>query len=144
MFNEAEWLKMIFLLADTQQWLDEMTAEAIGKVPVQDKRKFLQKSYYLSIRALAHILERHYYRIPRYPHAGKFHIPVTELLHHIRQAFAVEPKPIPGKLTLLRVFCADSSVGFDRNGKATIHISIITDAGGNIVTAFPGIWEEKH
>lgn len=142
MFNEAEWLKLVFLLADTQQWLDDLVMEAIGTVPVRDRRKFLQKSYYLSIRALAHILERHYYKIPRYPYAGKFHIPVTDILHHIRQAFVVEPKPIPGKLTQLRVFCTDTMVGFDRSGNATIHISVITDAGGKIVTAFPGVWKE--
>ncbi len=143
MFNEAEWMKMIFLLADTQQWLDDMAADAIGTIPVQDKRKFLQKSYYLSVRALAHILERHYYKIPRYPQAGKFHIPVTEILHYMRQAFAVEPKPIPGKLSLLRIFAADKVIGFDKSGNPAIHISIITDAGGKIITAFPGIWGEK-
>lgn len=122
-----------------QQWLDEMAMQAIEQLPVQDKRKFLQKSYYLSIRTLAHILERHYYKIPRYPHTGKFHLPVTDILHLIRQAYTVEPVAMPGKLTLLRVLSTDQPIGFDKSGHATMQITVITDASGKIITAFPGL-----
>lgn len=139
MFNEAEWLKLVFLLADTQQWVDEMVKEAIGGIPVKGKKKFLQKSYFLSVSALAHILERHYYKIPRYPHTGKFHIPVAEILHYIREAFQLQVSPVSGSLNFQRLLKTDKIIGFDKTGQPTNFITILTDAGGKIITAFPGV-----
>ena len=75
-----------------------------------------------------------------YPHAGKFHIPVIDILQMIRQGFIVQPVQIPGKLSLLRVMSADKVIGFDRSSNATIHISVISDAGVKIVTAFTGVY----
>ena len=137
-FNESEWLKLIFLLADTQSWLDDLTKQAIKRIPVPDKKKFLQKSYYLDIKALAHILERHYYKINRYPHAGKFHIPVTEILHLIREAYSSQTTPAPGSNNFQRTLQTENSIGYDKAAQPTNIITILTDAGGKIITAFPG------
>ena len=142
MFNESEWIKLIFLLADTQTWIDDLAKEALRQIPVPDKKKFLQKSYYLSITSLAHILERHYYKINRHPHTGKFHISPTEILHHIREAYNIPPLPFTGTLNFYRVKQTNEPVGFDKDGQPTNLITILTDAGGKIITAFPGIYKK--
>lgn len=143
MFNETQWLKLLFLLADTQSWLDDMCKEAFRLLPVADKKKFLRKSYYLTVPALAHILERHYYKINRYPYAGKFTIPVIEILHHIREAFSLPAIPVPGYRNFQRIIQATDPIGFDKNGRSTHIITILTDAGGKIITAFPGTCKDE-
>lgn len=54
-FNEPEWLRLLFLLSDTQAWLDDMAREVFAQLPAPDKKKFLRKTYYLSLPVLAHI-----------------------------------------------------------------------------------------
>lgn len=138
-FNEPEYLKLIFLISDTQQWLNDLSKEALAILPVKDKRKLLCKQYYLSITALAHILERHYYKIQRHPSAGKFHLSLADILHYIREAINAPVHPVPGSLTFQRVIKANQQIGFDKNGEATAFITILTDGGGKIITAFPGM-----
>lgn len=138
MFNETEFIKFIFLLADTQTWLNDMAKEAFSRIPVHGKKKFLRKTYYLSVTALAHILERHYYKINRYPQAGKFHISLTEILHLIREAYASPANPTPGCNNFQRSLQSEIIIGYDKTGQTTNTITILTDAGGKIITAFPG------
>src|SRR5688500_6584174 len=95
-FNEPEWLKLLFLLADTQQWLDDMNKELFIQLPLPDKKRLFRKTYWLTPSALTHIIERHYYKIPRHPNTGKFHIPLIEILHHIREAFHLPATPVTG------------------------------------------------
>lgn len=45
----------------------QLCKETCNSIPVLCKRKFLSKTYYISISALAHIIERHYYKIPATP-----------------------------------------------------------------------------
>jgi len=138
MFNESEWLKLVFLLADTQSWLNDLVKEAVYRLPLAGNKKFMNKTYYFRIKAMAHILERHYYKINRYPHAGKFHIPVIEIIDHIREAYIIPPLSLTGTLNYYRVKEIDQNIGFDKTGQSTNIITILTDAGGNIITAFPG------
>lgn len=137
-FNESEWLKLLFLLADTQTWLDDMSKELFHQLPVNDKKKFLRKTYYLTASALSHIMERHYYKINRYPHAGKFHIPVTQILHYIREAHSLPVTRLPGCNNFQRILQTEQTIGYDKNGNATNIITILTDPGGKIITAYPG------
>lgn len=139
-FDEAGWLRLLFLLNDTQTWLDDMSKEAFQQLPVGEKKKFLRKHYYLSVPALAHILERHYYKIGRYPHAGKFTIPVADILHYIRDACSLPVSPVPGSLNFQRVLDAGKNIGYDKNGQPVQVITILTDGGGKIITAFPGLY----
>ncbi len=139
MFNEAHFIKLIFTLADTQAWLDELCHETYNSIPVLCKRKFRSGTYYLSVSALAHILERHYYKIPRHPDAGKFHIALIEILHFIKEAQHMPVTPVPGKTTFQRTLQTNQQIGFDGNGLPATHITIITNAGGNIITAFHGL-----
>lgn len=138
MFNEQDWLKLVFLLNDTQNWIDEMCRNSLYQLPVNEKRKFRRKSYYLTIPALAHILEKHYHKIARYPQAAKFTIPVVEILSYIRDAYSVPTEPVPGCANLQRIVDAGRHIGYDRNGLSVSVLTIITDPGGKIVTAFPG------
>jgi hypothetical protein len=139
MFNESEWLKLLFLLADTQTWLDDMFKEAFRRLPVSDKKRFIRKTYYLSAQVLAHIIERHYYKINRYPNASKFHISLIEILHFIREAHSSPVTPAPGSPNFERTYQTGKSIGYDKNGQPTTIITILTDAGRRIITAFPGI-----
>ena len=68
-FNEAQWLQALFLLADTQSWLQQIQEGLIWQLPVKHHKKLLRKGWYLSVKALAHILECHYYKVPRHPPA---------------------------------------------------------------------------
>jgi hypothetical protein len=137
-FNEAEWIKLVFLLADTQSWVDELVRDCFLQLPLENKKKLFKKDYYLTASAMAHILERHYYKINRHPQTGKFHIPVIEILEYIRSAYAIEPTPISGSCNYSRVVHTGSEIGFDKSGNAVTCITVITAAAGKIITAFPG------
>jgi hypothetical protein len=138
-FNEDEWLKLLFLLSDTEQWVDDLCHRMLRCLPVEDKKRLFRRSYYLTATALAHILERHYYKIPRHPEAGKFNIPIPAILHWLREAGDAPAEPLPGSMNFTRVLEAPEPIGFDKNGKATCCITVITRTGGEIVTAFPGL-----
>jgi len=62
--NETEWIKLLFLIRDTQEWMEEMERRIIYMIPIEGKKSLFKRSYRLTASALAHILERHYYRIP--------------------------------------------------------------------------------
>jgi hypothetical protein len=137
-FNETQFLKLIFLLSDTQQWLNELNKQLIDQLPLENKKKLNRKTWNLTITALAHILERHYYQIPRHPGTGKFHIPIADILMYLRDAQSIEPSPVPGTNNLQRTLECPEKIGFDKYGNPTNCITIITDNTGNIITAFPG------
>lgn len=137
-FNEQQWLKLLFLLADTQSWLDEMTRDCFSHLPMDGKKKFLRKTYTLTAQTLAHIIERHYFKINRYPHTGKFHIPIVEILHYIREGASSIPIKLNGNGNFSRTIKTTGYIGYDINGNASRVIVIITDASGKIITAYPG------
>ena len=118
-FNETEWMKMLFLIVDTQAWMDEIEKGIICMVPIENKKKLFKKSYRLTASALAHILERHYYKIPRHPEASKFTIPVHEILYCIREAGSIIPTAISGCWDFERIIDATGPVGFNINGEIT-------------------------
>ena len=137
-FNEDTWIRLIFLLSDTQRWMNEIALNALMQVPMQDRKKLFRKTYYIGVIALAHIIERHYFKIPRHPETGKFTIPMTELLCYLRDAFNKETTPVPGSLHFRRFIDTGNVIGFDENHLPTTIITILTDSGGCIITAFPG------
>ena len=138
-FNETEWLRLLFLLNDTHAWLQEMERSLLYQLPLDDKSKLLRKTYYLSVTSLAHILEKHYYKISRHPGCSKFTIPVPDIVHCIREAFHTEPVPITGSLNYRRCLDTGTETGFTKEGGATTFITVITGPGGEIITAFPGM-----
>lgn len=138
-FNEEQWIKLVFLLADTQIWVDEMNKELFNEIPVTNQKKYLRKTYYLTPAALAHIIERHYYKISRHPSVGKFHIPLPCILQLIRDAAAIQPIPVSGCLNQQRIMQCNSIIGFNKNGHEENRITIISEPGGKIITAFPGV-----
>ena len=138
-FNEEAWIKLIFLLSDTQDWLNELTGNALMQVPMKNRKRLLRKTYYLTVSTLAHILERHFYKIPRHPETSKFTIPVPEILSYLRDISAEPGIPIAGSLDFRRVVNVGKVIGFDRDQLPTTYITVLTDSGGRITTAFPGI-----
>jgi len=143
-FNESQFIKLIFLLSDTQTWLSDLEKNTFSQLPLPEKKKLFKQSYYLSSSALAHIIERHYYKINRHPEAGKFHIELLEILHYIREAKTSTAIPVPGCNNMQRVIQTTQPIGFDQDGQPASAITIITDQPGNIITAFPGIIKNGH
>lgn len=138
-FNEPEWIKLVLLLADTQLWLDDMVKDALVQLNSGGRNfRDFRRTYSLTVTALAHIIERHYYKIPRHPGTGKFHIPLTEVLYYIREAAVLPAMPVKGSFNLQRTINCEQIIGYDKKGLPVQTITIITDAGGRIITAFPG------
>lgn len=142
-FNEDGWLRLIFLLSDTQNWLNELVNEAMLQMPMKDKKKLFRKSYYITVNALAHIMERHHYKIPRHPNVGKFTIPVIDILSLLRDAHTAPVLPVPGSLNYKRLIDVGSVIGHDYNQLPTSFLTVLTDSGGRIITAFPGCMKEQ-
>ena len=138
MFNEQEWLKLLFLISDTQAWISDMEKGLLYQLPLPDKCKLYRKTYYLSASSLTHIMERHYYKISRHPGCSKFTIDVPTIVHWIKEAYHSEPSPIPGSLNFKRTIDTKTQIGFDKEGQQTTFITILTSPGGEIKTAFPG------
>jgi len=138
-FNETQWLQALFLLADTQSWLQQMQEGLIWQLPVKHRKKLLRKGSYLSSKALAHILERHYYKVPRHPLTGKFTIPIPQIVACIRDACQQQPQTMSCSPHLQRVWDACTPLGYDPSGNTVTTITLITSTGGEIITAFPGV-----
>jgi hypothetical protein len=142
-FDEDQWMKLLFLISDTQNWLNETQKGLLYQLPIEGKKKFCRKSYYLSATALAHILERHYIKIPRHPHTSKFTVPVIEIMSLIRDCFAQPSIPISGSNFVQRIGEAGKEIGIDQSGRPTKILTVVSDSGGRILTAFPGTLEKK-
>lgn len=137
-FNEEQWIKTVFLISDIQGWLQETEKRLFYQLPVSCKKKLLRHNYYLSCPALAHILERHYYKVSRHPNSGKFTIPVADILNHIREAAQAETTPVAGSVYVQRTTETATAIGYDKHNQPSSIITVITDTGGRIITAFPG------
>lgn len=137
-FNEDEWLKLLFLLNDTQNWLNELVNGIIMQVPMKDRKKLFRRTYYISVTSLTHIMERHYYKVLRHPETSKFTIPVAKILSYLRDASFEQAIPIAGSLNFQRIINTGTVIGFDRDRLPTSYIMVVTDSGGRIITAYPG------
>ena len=137
-FNEEQWLRFLFLIRDSQSWLDDLHKGLIYQLPREGKKKLLKKTYYLSATAFAHILERHYYKIQRYPYTSKFTIPMVDILTYIRDSYVLNTSPVNGSIYLQRTIDTGKIIGFEVSGNSTSIITIMSDQGGRIITAFPG------
>lgn len=137
-FNETQWIKLLFLLADTQNWIDDLAKDAFSQLPLSNKKQCFRKTYYLTASTLAHILERHYYKINRHQQAGKFYIPLIEIVQLIRDAAHIPATPLEGLLNFQRTLSSANNIGYDKDANPVKTITILTDSGGKIITAFPG------
>ncbi|UPK72861.1 hypothetical protein [Chitinophaga filiformis] len=142
-FNEDEWLRLVFLLSDTQNWLNELVNAAMFSVPIKDRKKLFRKSYYITVGALTHIMERHYFKIPRHPNVSKFTIPVVEILALLRDANIEPVEQVTGTIYLKRVIDTGKIIGHDFNQLPTSLLTVLTDSGGRILTAFPGCMKSQ-
>lgn len=143
MYNESEWLKLLFMLSDMQAWINQMEKDLLMQVPGFDKKKLFRPTYYISASSFAHIIERHYHKIVRHMGVGKFIIPVPDILYWLRLAAQQASLPIPGSLNFYRELDTQTQIGFDKNGNYTSVVTVITDARGCIKTAFPGHHKDR-
>jgi hypothetical protein len=137
-FNEGEWLRLLFLMNDTHAWLQDMERSLLYQLLIDDKSKLLRKTYYLSVTSLAHLPEKHYYKISRHPGCSKFTISVFDMVHWIREAFHTDAVPVTGSLNYRRCLDTGTVTGFTKEGADTTLITVITEPGGEVKTAFPG------
>ena len=140
LFNEAEWLRLLFLISDTIAWIQEMEMNILYQLPIADKNRLFRKTYYLPATSLAHLLEKHYYKIARHPGCGKFTIDVANIVYWIKEAGHTQPQSISGSLNFKRCMDTGTVIGCNRGGESSTFITVITDAGGAIKTAFPGVY----
>ena len=126
--------------SDTIAWIQEMEKNILYQLPVADKSKLLRKTYYLSATSLVHLLEKHYYKIARHPGCGKFTIHIANIVYWIKEAGCIEPQSITGSLNFKRCMDTGTVIGYTREGESTTFITVITEAGGTIKTAFPGLY----
>src|SRR5215831_14574023 len=134
-FDENEWLRMLFMLSDMHNWLSEMEQELFMKQPSGKKKKLFRKSYYLTATSFAHIIERHYYKVPRHIGAAKFTISVPDILDCLRNAFSHPTTRLPNSFNFIREFNTGKVIGFDKAGNSTSIITVISNVGGKILTA---------
>ena len=139
LFNEAEWLRLLFLISDTVAWIEEMEKSLMYQLPVADKSKLFRKTYYLPATSLAHLPEKHYYKLARHPGCGKFTITIANIVYWIKEAFHAEPQSISGSLNFKRCLDTGTVIGYNREGESTTFITVITDGGGAVKTAYPGV-----
>ncbi|NLU90624.1 adhesin [Chitinophaga sp. Ak27] len=88
-------------------------------------------------------MERHHYKIPRHPSVSKFTIPVIDILSLLRDAFTAPISPVSGSLNFQRVINTGNIIGFDYNQLPTSFLTVLTDSGGRIITAFPGFLKSQ-
>lgn len=137
--NENEWIRIILLLADTQQWLNEICVQTMSSLHPPAKKLLAAKTYRLSIGGLAHILERHYHKTLRHPGTGKFTVSLPQVLDLLKRAGAEPAVPMTGTLNSVRVLQCEDIIGIDRDGDPCRVMTVITAADGSVVTAFPGL-----
>jgi hypothetical protein len=84
-----------------QQWIEDLCRDCFMQLPAE-KKKLFKKDHYLTITAMAHIIERHYYKINRHPQTGNFY----------------------------RTMDTGMVIGFGNNGQPCNCITVITDSNG--------------
>lgn len=144
MYSEPELIRLLYALADIQQWISELSSAALSQVPHMGKKKLQKIDYYLSVSALVHILERHYHKIQRHPGAGKFCISISSILDYIGQAKDCTQQKAINHSGSYRILLCDTIIGFDQEGRSTSWLTVFTDIKGNITTAFPGKFEPNE
>jgi len=97
-YNEEQWIKTVFLLSDIQGWLQEGERSLFYGLSIGCKKKLFRPSYCLGCRAMAHILERDYYKISRHPNCSKFTVPVAYIVSYIRQAAPQTTTSVPNSV----------------------------------------------
>lgn len=130
------------MLGDMQAMLSEIERDLFSRVPAEKKRKLFQPGYHITATSFAHIIERHYHKIPRHMGVVKFTVPVADILDNLRKASGQTPVQISGSLNFYREFDTGNEIGFDRSGNSTKMMTVITTPGGCIKTAFPGNYKE--
>jgi len=141
LFEEEQWLKLVFVLNDAQTWINDQQRQLLQLVPIDGKKKMVRKSFYVSAVAIAHIIERHYFKTQRHLFTAKFTIPVIDILTCIRDASDQPAKPVKGTQNMQRILDAGYIVGYDQSCTNTSLVTVISDSGGRVVTAFPGTIE---
>lgn len=135
-FQEEEFIAHINNLYRIQKEIGKLSKRAMWLIPGDRQNRFFPSTYYLTAVALSHILDRHFYKVPRYPDKSKFTIPVQEIVRYIRLAFLVPDEPIIG-MRRQRIMETGVNIGRSHDGQLCQRIAVISDVYGYIRTAYP-------
>ena len=139
MYQETQWIQTLFLLSDTSAWLAAQQKDLFNQLQVPGVKQLFLGNYYLSVAAFAHIIERHYHQVARHPQAAKFTISISAILYWIKEAASQPVQPLSTTGNCYRSLDTNTAIGWDKAGKSTATITVITTGGGLIQTAFPGM-----
>jgi hypothetical protein len=144
MYQESQWIRILFLLSDTSAWLAAQQKDLFKQLQLPGAKQLFRNNYYLSAPAFAHIVERHYHQMVRHPLAAKFTIPIPDILHWIKEAATQNVQLLPTTGNYYRSLNTQTNIGYDCNGAPATVITVITTPAGLIQTAFPGIigWQQ--
>lgn len=135
-FNEDDFISVLNNTHRIRQQVDHLSKRLMWLIAEDMKTRYFPASYYLSAYGLSHILDRHYYKIDRYHDKAKFTIPVAEIVKFIRLGSSLPAEEITGK-SERRILHVGRIIGVSATGMPCKNITIITDAYGNIRTAYP-------
>jgi hypothetical protein len=135
-FSEDDFISVLNNTHRIRQQIDGLSKRLMWLIAEDKKTRYFPASYYLSAYGLSHILDRHYFKIERYPDKAKFTIPVVDIVKYIRMAFVIQPQETTRKGEL-RILDAGKIIGVSATGIPCQNITIITDVNGYIRTAYP-------
>lgn len=135
-FCEDEFITLINTLHRSRKELDSLSRRIMWMIPGDRKTRFFPSSYFLTAIALSHILDRHFYKVPRYPEKSKFTIPIPEIVRLIRLAYLQPAEPMVGHCRQ-RILPAGMVIGRNHDGRPCRHIKVVSDLYGFIRTAYP-------
>ena len=95
------------------------------------------KTYRLTITSFAHVVERHYYKTLRHPNTGKFQISLGGNFGYLKAAGSIDSELMKGSMNFKRCLTLKEIIGFNKDGEDAFNFIVITDPGGNIITAYP-------
>ena len=134
---EEKWIKNLLLLAEIQRWTDESSKNLIN-MAVGPEKSFVWKHLHLTAACFSEILVNHYYKIQKEQDTARFCIPVHDIILYMQAAAEDPAEPVPDRPFFQTLANAGEFIGYDRNNFPTCFFTILSDASGRILTAFPG------
>lgn len=136
-FNEDEFLAILFSVQRLRYDADRCANKLVRVIPGNLRTKYFPSSYCLTGYGLAHILDKHFYKVNRFPDASKFTIPITEIVRLIRLGFLRGEKESTKTGGTMRVLEVGKVIGVCKDGCLTRKMAIVTDGNGQIRSAYP-------
>ncbi len=155
-FDDASWLRMIYLISETQAWLNQLETYSFHRLPFTGRHRLTQQGFRLSATVLARVADRCTHA-KQPPKPGWFSVPVMELLPLLIRLNSARPERLDprgkgnersradddprtdGNALFTRTLDTAGIIGMDRRGLATSMLTVIQDSSGRILAVLPGM-----